>query len=212
MLKKIICKRSRIIFYHRGNRHTTDYWTTKGARSVRELPYIGTDLVPCITRKNLVSNRQIIRLIYFGNFYGNEVNIDAFIQNLPGTVKCELDVFTSQAIADVARDNLRIFRRDPIQLADIENYLSDYDASLLIMGSSPGIHLAIPTKLYDYLSFGLPIVKVIPDEAIAAHEVIGDIGLDVKDITQLLNEQTEQMSKVGKQIEFPEAEFLDLFK
>lgn len=109
-------------------------------------------------------------LVFVGHWYGRNgpgVLIDALARvgrstaalTTIGTVSPNIDGVLRAALGDGYR------RSRPLTGADLHERIACADAALLTMDYSSPVESRIPTKVYDYMSAGVPILAVCPAES-----------------------------------------------
>lgn len=178
-LEGIIVKYANRIIWHKGMRHTIDYFLSsypqKNTAHFCELGPIGY-VEDEFYQSNPKQHSDMLRISYVGRFYGQEVCPDLFLQALSEFCQrypernLRVDFY-----GDWSKDYEVMVKKFGLQekvfyggFLDRKGCLDVYansDALLLIIGESQGQDLAIPTKVWDYLGAGKAILGIIPKGA-----------------------------------------------
>lgn len=166
LIENLIRKKAKLIFWHKGNRHTSMYWRKSAAglnNNIHILPPIGSKL-----EFQQTSNYNTLKpnIGYIGNFYGNEIsplNIFCY-KNHKSFQKCNFlfigdDPFKEACCAKF-KELVNIKYLGRIFHDELINSASKLDLLILFPGNSDGVNYAIPTKFFDYLMLNKIILVI----------------------------------------------------
>jgi len=149
-------------------------------QKVYESPYIGCieEKIGSIFKsyKGKNNNDEILRIVYLGRFYGSDYSPFTFLKALRKLLTEDPLNIRVDFIGDMTKNSYRMIKNDSVLRERVRVFgyrkfdwaiskLIDADVALWIIGSEKGSPDNVPSKVFEYVHLGIPILALIPSDS-----------------------------------------------